>query len=105
MANDTVIVDIVFRSASGDSLLDKKPGTAPSDPARYAATEETREQALKALRQLGFAIVGPATDFGVSIQGAAHLVQEVFGEGELLVPDALAPWIEAARIPPPGEFY
>ena len=103
--NELVIVDVVFRSASGRSLLEKPSGLEEQDLALYAATEETREQAVQALQNLGFDIVGPATAFGVSISGPARLVHEVFGEVELTVPASLAQWIEGARIPPPGEFY
>lgn len=105
MKDESVVVDVLFRSASGSSLLEKAPKIEDRDLALYAATEETREQAVQVLRQLGFDIVGPATAFGVSISGSPQLVREVFGEGELQVPDSLARWVEAARIPPKGEFY
>jgi hypothetical protein len=105
MKDESVIVDVVFRSASGRSLLEDERKMEVRDFALYAATEETRKQALQELRRLGFEIVGPATVFGVSVSGSLQLVREVFGEGELTVPDSLTRWIEAVRIPPRGEYY
>ena len=105
MKGESVIVDVVFRSASGRSLLENGGKMGVRDFALYAATEETRKQALQELWRLGFEVVGPATALGVSVSGSLQLVREVFGEGELTVPDSLTRWIEAARIPPRGEYY
>jgi hypothetical protein len=100
-----VVVDLVFRSASGRSLSEKEPGLTAKDLADYQATEETQERAVRALRELGFDIVGPPSPYGVTISGPAELVRESFGEAQLHVPDALSPFIESARVPPRGEYY
>ncbi|BBO16607.1 conserved hypothetical protein [Candidatus Brocadia pituitae] len=105
MKDKSTIIDVMFRSASGLSLSDRRPGIKEQDISLYVATEETKKQAVLALRQLGFEIIGPATNFGVSISSSPQLIREVFGEGELKVPKSLVKWIESVRIPPPGEFY
>jgi len=105
MENDLVLVDLVFRPATGHSLSEETSAIKAKDLSAYAATKEIQEHALQELRHLGFTIVGPATAFGVTVSASHQLVQQVFGEGELKVPDSLASWISAARIPPSGEYY
>ena len=105
MEYESVLVDLVFQSASGRSVSEETSAIEAKNLSSYAATKEMQEQALQELRKLGFRIVGPATAFGVSVSASRHLVRRIFGEGELEVPDSLARWISAARIPPPGEYY
>lgn len=95
---------MLFRSASGKSLLERKQELTAEDLSQYAATKETAEQAVESLRKLGFDIVGPAGPFGVSITGSWELVHEIFGD-ELNVPASLKDSISAIRVPPPVEFY
>ena len=104
MGTEPVLVDVTFRSHSGRSLTHRPPGSE-DELALYAASEETRSGAVKALRELGFALVGPASPFGVTISGTPALIQEVFGGGTPVVPPTLAAWIESVRLPPPGEYY
>ena len=105
MNNASIVIDLVFCSASGRSILDAQGKINSRDLDAYAATEKTRTNAVDALKQLGFEIVGSPTVFGVSVLGSLELVQQVFGEGELQVPESLSEWIETVRIPPSGEFY
>jgi len=99
----TIQLDLVLRSASGESLLDKAPGDNQDLLERFAASPETQTRALEALRELGFEILA-ATPLGVSIAGPALLIRQVFGADELVVPPSLEPWIEAVRRPPPATF-
>ncbi len=99
-----VILDVLFCSASGKSLLERTQELAEEDLSQYAATKETAEQAVEALRRLGFDIVGPAGPFGVSITGSWELVHEIFGD-ELTIPASLMDFVSAIRVPPPVEFY
>lgn len=99
-----MILDVIFRSATGESILQKEP-SEDRNFTRYAATKETKDEAIKALRGLGFELVGPSSQYGVSISGSPQLVHKVFGDEPLSVPKSLAKWIEAVRIPPPVEFY
>ncbi len=107
MAGKEILVDVVFRSASGQTLTNVEPSVLRKDLNAYAASEETREKAVAILRDLGFTIVGPATAFGVTVSGSPDLVEATFGgrSGPLDIPEPLRPWVESARIPPPGEFY
>ena len=105
MNHESMVIDIVFRSASGRSILDAQTKISEQDLATYAATKETQINAANALENIGFQIVGSPTAFGVSALGSLELVQQVFGEGELQVPESLSEWVEAVRISPPGEFY
>ncbi|HII79620.1 MAG TPA: hypothetical protein HA261_04295 [Methanosarcina sp.] len=99
-----IIVDVIFRSATGESILLKEP-SEDRNFTRYAATKETQDEAVKALTGLGFELVGPPSQYGVSISGPSQLVHEVFGDEPFTVPRSLAKWVEAVRIPPPVEFY
>jgi len=98
------ILDVLFRSDTGKSLLECEQELTVEDLSQYSATEQTREQALRILSELGFEFVSPPTPFGVSIVGPQELVRKVFGDA-LTVPLSLKKWIEAVRIPPPVEFY
>lgn len=100
-----MLLDVVFKSATGRSILEEKPSETDRDFTRYAATKETQDEAIKALRKLGFELAGPPSPYGVSIIGPPQLIRQVFGEEPFSVPKFLAKWIEAVRIPPPGEFY
>lgn len=99
-----MVVDIIFRSATGESILQKEP-SEDRDFTRYAATKETQDEAIKALRGLGFELVGPPSQYGVSISGSPELVHKIFGDEPLSVPKSLTKWVEAVRIPPRVEFY
>lgn len=101
---EKIILDVLFRSASGRSLLESEKELTVEELSQYSVKEETREQALRALGELGFEIVGPASPFGVSITGSPELVKKMFGE-ELEVPVSLRQWVESVRMPPPVEFY
>lgn len=103
--NTTMLLDVIFRSATGRSILKEKPSETDRDFTHYAATKETQDEAVKALRKLDFELAGPPSPYGVSIIGSLQLVRKVFGEEPFSVPRFLAKWIEAVRIPPPGEFY
>lgn len=103
--NSRRILDVIFRSATGRSILEKKPSETDRDLASYAATKEAQDKAVEALRRLGFELAGPPSQYGVSIVGSPQLVREVFGEEPLRVPEFLTKWIEAVRIPPPVELY
>lgn len=98
------IVDVIFRSATGESIFQKEL-SEDRNFARYAATKETRDEAIKALTGLGFELVGPPSQYGVSISGPSQLVHDVFGNEPFAVPEFLAKWVEAVRMPPPVEFY
>jgi hypothetical protein len=102
-ASDTVQLDVVLRSASGQSILDKAPGDNRDLAQRFTASKETQAQALRALTELGFEILA-ATPLGVSIAGPAQLVRRVFGKDEPVVPPSLKPWIDAVRFPPRGTY-
>jgi len=105
MSEDRMILDVVFHAVSGKSLLDSEAGIKVEDLPCYAASETSQEEALEELRRLGFEIVGPATPYGVSIAGPPALVKETFGAEELTVPESLAEWVEAVRVPPPVKFF
>lgn len=104
MGGKPVLVEIVFRSALGKSTSDQDQGDAPSAEDTNEARRIAREEALIKLRELGFEI-GPASSYGVSIQGPAELVKRIFGEGELEVPPSLSHLVEDAYLPTPGEFF
>jgi len=104
MEDKIVQVEVVWFSNSNQSILDKRPGDNQDIEKRFAATPELREQALKALRELGFEII-VETSFGASIAGSAQLVRRVFGEDDLEVPASLKSWVQAVRVPPRGELY
>lgn len=99
------ILDVIFRSATGRSILEKMPSETDRDLTIYAATKETQDKAVEALCRLGFELAGPQSQYGVSIISSPQLVREVFGEEPLRVPKFLAKWIEAVRIPPPVGLY
>ena len=100
---ERVQVDVVFRSASGKSILNKKPGEDHCLEKEFGATEETKQKALGALRELGFETIA-ATSLGASVAASPELVRRVFGEYDLSVPPTLDSWIEAVRIPSRGWY-
>jgi hypothetical protein len=100
-----ILLDITFRSVSGQSIHRDVPAGKQPDPAAYSATKETREEAVKSLKKIGFEIIGPPSPFGVSIMGTDQLVQSVFGDDPFVIPDNLAKWIDTVRRPPKGEFF
>jgi hypothetical protein len=104
-AGDEILVELTFRSASGQSVRSKPPETSSGELARYQASEGTRRRAIEVLENLGFRIIGRASPFGVSICGSRALVSQVFGIDAPRVPEILVPYIESACIPAPGEFY
>lgn len=105
MREQKVVVDLAFRGPRGTSINDAPPGLQAEDLAAYSAPLELREEAVQLLQSLGFALVGPATPYGVSVIGEAARVVAVFGSDPLTVPAQLAPYFASARIAPPGEFF
>jgi len=100
-----VLLEVLFRSASGDSILEHETTSSSRDFSRYEASKETQKEAVKALEKLGFKIIGPASPYGVSISGSEKLVEDVFGKEPFKIPRELERWIEQVRIPPPGKFF
>ncbi len=100
----TVILDLVFKSP-GRLSSHNSGGITPDELERFSAPKEVREQAVRALKAMGFEIVGGPTPFGLSISGPSRLVSKVFGAGSPRVPEQLSKWIEAVRIPPEAKFY
>lgn len=103
--NTRILLDVIFQSATGRSILEKMPSETDRDLAIYAATKETQDEAVDVLRRLGFELAGPPSQYGVSIVSSPRLMREVFGEEPLSVPKFLAKWIEAVRIPHPVKLY
>ncbi len=105
MSGERTVIDLVFRSASGKSLSQQSPGISSEELRHYSASDSTKETAVRLLRQMGFEIVGAPSSFGVTISGPSELVREVFGTAEPKIPEALTPYVESARIPPPVKFF
>jgi len=105
MTDKRVILDVSFRSASGRSLQDSRTGISGSEAGDFGASDETVQEAVQALRTLGFETIGPSTAFGVTIAGSLEAVRAAFGADQLVVPESLAQWIESVRIPPAAKFF
>lgn len=101
-----ILIDLTFRSVSGKSLYDLPGAVSKEKLADYRASEKTRSSAIELLQSMGFEITGAISEFGVSVTSTKENVRKVFGSlDELVIPDALSPWIDKAVIPPPGEFF
>ncbi|MBN1780912.1 hypothetical protein JW948_07310 [bacterium] len=97
-----IVLHVVFRSRSGLVLKDKDPAVRDLSP--YEADETVRDRAVRALLDLGFECVGPASRFGVSVKGPWELVGEVFGN-PVSVPGVFSEWITEVKIPERGKYY
>jgi len=100
-----IVLDVIFRSASGKSILNKKPSEKGNELSQYSATRATQEKVVKSLKKLGFKLVGPVSPYGISIIGSPNIVKSVFGDEPFRIPESLSTVIEAVRIPPEVEFY
>lgn len=101
---EQIIIDVVFRSVSGRSLAEKTIDE-PIDLEAYAASREVQDRAVHALEDLGFELVGSATQFGVTVKGSRKLVETIFGAGSPEVPETLTAWIDSARYPQRGSYF
>jgi len=99
------VLEVAFVSSSGRSQDSRPLGhLTTGNLGHYAATEETRNSAIAELKALGFRLIGPPSQFGVTIAGPRPLVSKVFGEDELRVPPSLSSWIDNVIRPPPARF-
>jgi hypothetical protein len=100
-----IILDVAFVCPSGRSQRTRPPGRlTANDLEQYAASDETRRSAITELQSLGFRLVGPPSQFGVTIAGPRSIVERVFGTENLLVPPLLSNWIEDVTRPQPARF-
>lgn len=100
-----IVLDVIFRSASGKSILDKKPSEKANELSQYSTTKETQEEAVRLLVGMGFKLVGPASQFGTSIIGSHKLVKDIFGDEPFCIPESMSMVIEAVGLPPEVEYY
>ncbi len=104
MESDEIVVNLLYRAPTLNSLTERAPGIRPSELNQYDASPETQSKALRILGRLGFRII-VSNSRGISISGTGALVKKTFGHGDLKIPDELATYIEAASVQSPGEFY
>jgi hypothetical protein len=97
-----IAIDILLPSVSGRSILDKSPDE--TDTSIFQAPEWVRKKAECKLEALGFKITA-SSNYGISILGEQELVDQVFGEDEIQVPENLQDCIVAVRLLPEGEWY